>query len=162
MTSHGNRVSYLFAIVLIVLIGALLSAWFTRIGLSTAWWLGLTKSSVQPPSGLFSIAWLVIYLILIGSVFAAVTNSNSQSEINKLMFALGLNMFLQVVWCWAFFTSKNTLAGLILLILTLLAAIWLTYLVFKKSPPGGLFLIVYLGWLTLATYINYDTMRLNS
>lgn len=158
----GNRISYLFAIVLIVIIGAILSGIFTAQGIKSLWWRDLKKSKAQPESQIFSIAWLVIYLLLIATVFVAVSNAKNQKEINLIMIALITNMFLQVLWCAVFFGKKNVGTGLIILILTFVAGIWLLYLVWKQSPIAGAFLAIYLGWLGLATYINYDTYYLNA
>ena len=129
-----------FAIVLIVIIGAILSGIFTAQGIKSLWWRDLKKSKAQPESQIFSIAWLVIYLLLIATVFVAVSNAKNQKEINLIMIALITNMFLQVLWCAVFFGKKNVGTGLIILILTFVAGIWLLYLVAVYLPFSDMFL----------------------
>ena len=53
MNYTNDTVAYLFVIIIIVILGAIISTWFTREGMKNLWWVQLAKSDYQPDSSLF-------------------------------------------------------------------------------------------------------------
>jgi tryptophan-rich sensory protein len=143
-----------FMYLLIVAVAAGIASYFTMDGLTTSKYLDSKKPSWYPPSYLFSIMWTIIYLMFSYSWYLL----SSYPKINMLYI---LNLFLNVLWCYLFFslgTWDSALITLVSLNVVLLIQIVLTY---KINIVGSLLLVPYFLWTCFASYLNYTMIDIN-
>lgn len=135
-------------------VGALLASYFTNVGLKDPKYKELKKPSWFPPGYLFGIAWTIIYILFAISW----ARSSSIPLINNLFI---INLFLNVIWCAAFFyINYITVALFILISLNLVLIIQVT-LLYKYDFTGSLMLVPYLLWSLFASFLNYTIISLN-
>ena len=140
----------------IVAIVALLGAIFTSKGLM--WLESLDKPSAWVPGFIISIIWAIIYsLFAIYSIY--LVNKNKLNQKVKTLLILG--GFLNVLWCYIFFTMKSLLGGLIFIVFNLIESILLIKEIYKTNKTWGYVLLIYPTWLTIATCLNLATWILN-
>ena len=139
---------------LIVAVAAGIASYFTMDGLKTSKYINSKKPSWYPPSYLFSIMWTVIYLMFSYSWYLL----SSYDMLNILYI---LNLFLNVLWCYLFFSLGiwgSALITLISLDVLLLAQIILSY---NYSFNGSALLVPYFLWSCFASYLNYTMIEIN-
>ena len=139
---------------LVVILAAGIASYFTMEGLKTSKYKNSKKPSWYPPSYLFSIMWSIIYLMFSYSWYLL----SSNSTMNVLYI---LNLFLNVLWCYLFFslgTWGSALITLISLDVILLLQIILSY---NYSLKGSILLIPYFLWSCFATFLNYTMIEIN-
>lgn len=135
-------------------VGALLASYFTNVGLKDARYKELKKPSWFPPGYLFGIAWTIIYIL-----FAISWARSSNIQLVNNLFII--NLFLNVIWCAAFFyINYITVALFILISLNLVLIIQVT-LLYKYDFTASLMLVPYLLWSLFASFLNYTIISLN-
>ena len=136
------------------------SSFFT-IDAIKGWYTTLEKPFFTPPNWLFGPAWTTLYLLM-GISFYMVWNNVELSKYKSkayLFFAvqLGLNFF----WSIIFFYFQNPFAGLIEIILMLLAIILTIFYFSKISKLAAWLLVPYVCWVSFATVLNFAIWHLN-
>lgn len=141
-----------YVIVSIILLG--LGGWLTYIGLGD-WYYNLLFPPFQPPSWLFTPAWVIVLSCLALSTWLVTTKVHDNIHAVLLALALyGGQCVLNAGWSLLFFTMQRPdialweIAGLDIV---LLGMVW-SYS--RVSIMGALLLLPYLAWLLLSTAIN--------
>jgi benzodiazapine receptor len=146
-------------ILLIIIALALLASQFTNEGLLTAWYDELPQAPWRPPTWLFTFAWTLLYLIIAVTAYIGI-------KLDPLWIVFGIlvtiGMFLNVLWCFVFFTSQNIYGGFaVIVLLDIVVALQIIYLFLaaaKTRRPAlwvsGALLLLYLVWGIYATTIN--------
>lgn len=128
------------------------------------WYAGLIKPSFNPPNWGFGPIWTTLYLLMAFSVWR-ILRLPSGSPARR--WALGL-FFAQLVfnaaWSWAFFAARNSLLGLIDIVLQILliVATILAFYRIDRVGVAGCCLIPLAGWVCFAAVLNFSIWRLNS
>ena len=143
-------------IILGIAIVAALGSLIVSLGLD--WFQTLTKPSNFVPSFIIPIAWSIIYTAFTIILCLWVKKENLKKDTIILLI---LNGLLNVLWCLFFFTFKNTLLGLVTIIINLILAILLTINIYKTKPVYSYILSIYPLWLSIATCLNLSTWILN-
>ncbi len=118
------------------------------------WYRSLVLPDLQPPGQIFGIAWTILYIII-----AIAGYLGRESEELQVLFLIQL--VLNYLWTLIFFRLNNPILSLIVLALLLsVTAVWMVKL-YQVSPVGGFLIFVYVGWLSFATYLNYQVIVLN-
>ena len=112
------------------------------------WYKNLKKSKITPPSYVFGIVWPILYLLLIIFFLFAYKNQEYKA-LSFFMIQLALNLS----WTTIFFRYRKLKIGLGLIILIILLT--LITILYLNNRNIAIFLIPYLLWLTLATYLNF-------
>lgn len=112
------------------------------------WYKKLKKSKITPPSYVFGIVWPILYLLLIIFFLFAYKNR----EYKALSFFV-IQLALNLSWTTIFFRYRKLKIGLGLIILIILLT--LITILYLNNINIAIFLIPYLLWLTLATYLNF-------
>jgi tryptophan-rich sensory protein len=104
----------------------------------------------SPPDWVFGPVWTVLYLMMGYASYIVFKKTGRVPPVYWLQLALNL------LWVPVYFKKKDT--GLAFKIIV---ALWLSILVtiteFNKIDPfAGKLLTPYLGWVTFATYLNYQ------
>lgn len=119
----------------------------------------LDKPIFAPPSILFPIVWVVLYLLMgISSYFICKSN-----DINKKSAYLiyGIQLFLNFVWPIVFFLLSYRLISFFIIILLLISIIIMIIRFYKIDKKAGLLQIPYLLWVFYATILNFTLYVLN-
>lgn len=119
----------------------------------------IQRSELTPPGYVFSIAWTILYTLMVISLDILL---NLKTETKKTALQLFLfNLFLQIMWSFAFFYCGYFLIGLIIILIMDVAAFALVEVAYHANKTAGLLLLPYLAWLIFATYLNWIIFDLN-
>jgi tryptophan-rich sensory protein len=125
-----------------------------------AWYAGLVKPALTPPSWVFGPVWTLLY-ILMGVAAWMVWQRRGRAGVPLALTLFLLQLGLNVLWSFLFFGLQQP--GLALLdIIALWLAILASLLAFRRlhRPAAGL-LVPYLLWVSFAIYLNLQFWRLN-
>jgi|JFJP01.1.fsa_nt_gi benzodiazapine receptor len=117
------------------------------------WYYSITKSSLTPPNFVFSLTWIVLYVILalMGKFLWA---NRKEHKIKLILTLFVIQLILNWIWTPIFFSMHLTgLAAIIIIII----AIIIIYIIVKSWSDYQLLayaMIPYFLWLTFAAYLN--------
>lgn len=128
--------------------------------MNLSWYRTLHKPPLNPPSGIFTPVWSVMYsLIFLSLCILLFTKTDTDKKLAITFFVIQL--ILNLSWSPVFFYFHNITFSFIIIIL-LLIFITLTIISFYKiSKLSAYLLIPYLIWVTFAAYLNFGIMILN-
>lgn len=154
----------LFRIILVIftcLTIGYLSGIQTRESIET-WYLTLEKPVFNPPNWVFAPVWTVLYALM-GVAAGRVWNRMhlDEKEVKKGFSFFVIQLALNVLWSFIFFSMHNPFLALIEIFLLWLM-IYETYISFKKvDAVSGKLLIPYLAWVAFAGVLNGSIWWLN-
>lgn len=153
----GNTLKLIIAIG-VSLAAGVLGSLFTASAIP-AWYDGLVKPALNPPSWVFGPVWILLYICM-GISLWLVWKSDSPEK-KRAIGLFAAQLILNAVWSPVFFGAR-AIGDALAIIVLLWAAIVLTILVFKKiSKPAAWLLAPYLLWVSFALYLNYAIWILN-
>lgn len=125
-----------------------------------AWYQAIEKSALTPPGWVFPVVWPVLY-VLMGVALWRFIESEAPRHVRRTGLTLfGLQLVLNGLWSYLFFGLHRpglALVDIVLLWLAIAAVI----AVFRRSTrTGALLLVPYLGWVSFATFLNFEIWRL--
>ena len=119
----------------------------------------ISRSELTPPGYVFSIVWTILYTLMVVSLDILL---NLKTEIKKMAIQLFLfNLFLHIIWSFAFFYCGYFLIGFIILLVLDIAALALTEVAYQANKVAGWLLVPHLVWIIFATYLNWAVYDLN-
>lgn len=119
----------------------------------------IQRSELTPPDYVFSIVWTILYTLMVVSLDILL---NVKSEIKKMAIQLFMfNLFLHIMWSFAFFFNGYFLIGFIILLVTAVSALALVEIAYQTNKVAGLLLLPYVAWIVFATYLNWIIFDLN-
>lgn len=125
------------------------------------WYSDLDKPAGTPPNWVFPVAWSALYLLIAIAGWLAWTRPG-QSVMQRAMTCYGIQLLLNASWSWLFFGQHWTVAGLINIVL-LIVAIGLNIRLFMPlNRLAAALLIPYFIWVTYAAYLNAGIVWLNT
>ena len=119
----------------------------------------LNQPSFAPPGILFPIVWTILY-ILMGVSSYLISESNSVYE-NKALSIYKLQLVVNLLWSFLFFTFKLYLLSFIWIVLLIILVIVMIKRFYKISKISALIQIPYLLWLIFAAILNFSIYILN-
>jgi translocator protein len=126
-----------------------------------AWFSALIKPVWQPPNWLFGPVWTALYLMM-GIAGGLVWLRGPSPLVRSALVAFGVQLLLNALWTPAFF-GAHALGAALIVILALWLAILATIVRFARvSRWAAALLIPYLAWVSFATALNAELLRLNS
>ncbi len=129
-------------------------------GFGNSWFDTLRKPTLMPPGWLFGAAWSFLY-ILLGVAIALIISSPKSSARSAAIVLFSLQLTLNFAWSPIFFGLHEARMAL-LVILAMLGLSIATTAMFAKSRPLSAWLMApYLAWLSFASFLNYEIIRLN-
>lgn len=146
-------------IFLVIIALALIASFFTNTGLYSTWYNNQPQAPWYPPTWLFVFAWTLLYLLIAFTGYIGVRLDPYKYGFLGL---LAVGILVNVVWCLAFFTLENALAGFILIVIldaiVLAQVLYLIILGARQRSPAmissGALLVLYLAWGLYATTLN--------
>jgi tryptophan-rich sensory protein len=121
---------------------------FTKIGS----WYESVKPAITPPNFVFPIAWSALFVMIALSMYFSLSNARKKG---KLAWAFGMNLLLNVMWSFIFFTLHNPVLAFYNIILLLLSIVVLIALTRFASKKAAWLLVPYLIWVSFASYLNW-------
>lgn len=120
----------------------------------------INKPPLSPPGIVFPIAWTILYcLMAIG--LAKIISAEQSSARTKGIVLFGIQLALNLIWCFIFFGVQRFDLALVDLILMLLAVLAMTYYFKKSDVVAARIQIPYIVWLFFAAYLNIGVIALN-
>lgn len=153
------KLNYIIIPILTVLTMSL-GGFFTRLGME--WYhTELNLPAFTPPDWIFSPVWTLIFILT--AVFATVVWNSfpRNTAFWAIILLLGVNMVLNVLWCYLFFT-KHMIAAAFIDSLALTGTVYIMIVLAGfHSWRVAWFLFPYAIWGMFACYLNYMIMVLN-
>ena len=129
-------------------------------GYGNQWFDGLRKPAVMPPGWLFGAAWSVLY-VLIGTAIALILTSPRSKERTIGIATFAAQLVLNFSWSPMFFAWHETRLALATLLAMLGLSIAAAIVVGRVWSLAGWLMVPYLAWLSFASYLNFEIIRLN-
>lgn len=156
MKSRKNIETFIIAILIPIAVGSI-STLFTKNVPAT--YNQLTKPDFSPPSYIFPIVWLILYILMGISSYLIYISTSQYRTVALRIYAIQL--FFNFFWSIIFFGLQMYLLAFIW-IWCLIMLIILMILVFYQIRPLAAFLqIPYLLWCIFAAYLNFSIYMLN-
>ncbi len=121
---------------------------------NTAMYKELVKPVLSPPSFIFPIVWIILYL-LIGY------GSYRVRDDKKGLKLFYINLAINFIWTLVFFNLKNYFQGFILVLVMIVLQIILLIRYKKEDKLTFIFNIIYTIWLIYAAYLSIGVYILN-
>ena len=118
----------------------------------------LVKPPFAPPKILFPIAWTIIYLLLGISYLFLNKNSCVSKKERRIYY---LQLVVNYLWSFIFFVFKLRLLAFFWIILLDILVYYMVYLFYQKYKLSAYLNIIYLIWITFATYLTLGIYLLN-
>jgi len=122
------------------------------------WYLNLNKSPFTPPGYIFSIVWIILYILMSISVWII---WKTEKQITFPIQLYIIQLILNFAWSPLFFKYHCINESLFLLLLLWILVFTIIILFYSINKIAGLLLIPYLIWLSFAFYLNYYIVENN-
>lgn len=159
MLSKKNSAYSLIAFIFLCLSLGFIASFWTMETVAT-WYPALSKPSWTPPNWLFGPVWTLLYVMIAFSGWLIFKEEKSPERSEALIFyaiQLGLNF----IWPYLFFSLKSPLLGLIDIVLLLIFIILTLFKSWMVRPLAALLLAPYLLWVSYAFLLNLAIWGLN-
>jgi translocator protein len=137
---------------------AVLGASMTDLG---SWYQGLKLPPWQPPGPVFGIVWTTIYALTATAAVLGWRNTSDRRGQDWLIILFCLNGFLNVLWSILFFQIKRPDWALIEVVPFWISIVALMVFLWPRTRLGALLIVPYVVWVSIATALNYEVVRLN-
>lgn len=143
-----------------VMLLAFLAAQFTMNGPNSAWYQGLERPAINPPSYLFGIVWPILYFLM-GVALALVCAAWGARGRTAAIAIFAAQFALNLTWSPIYFNLQQIDWALgVIVVLDILVVITIV-LFWRVRRLAALLLVPYLAWILFATALNYEFLRLN-
>ena len=121
-------------------------------------YVSLIKPPLAPPSWLFPVVWIILY-ILMGISYLLFKKKNKYLGIENIIYYLQL--LFNLLWSVIFFTFNLKFLSCVWIFILDILVIEMIILFYKKSKISAILNIPYLCWILFATYLTIGIFLLN-
>jgi tryptophan-rich sensory protein len=147
--------------VLIAQAAGAIGAVATQSSVST-WYTTLDKPWFTPPNWLFGPAWITLYTLMgIAAWLVWKKGGFSDQAVRAALIAYGVQLLINTTWSPVFFGARAPGAGLIVIVVMLVAIVVTIYLFARHSKAAAWLMVPYVLWVSYATALNFEIWRLN-
>jgi tryptophan-rich sensory protein len=146
----------MYNLLIIILLTLIIS--FASMNKIDDWYLNLNKSALTPPGYMFSIAWIILYILMSISVWIV---WNKEKKITLPIILYIIQLILNFAWSPLFFKYHLINESLLLLLLIWILVFIIVDLFYSINKTAGILLMPYSIWLTFALYLNYYIVKNN-
>lgn len=125
------------------------------------WYHGLRKPRLNPPDWLFGPAWTIILGLAAWSAAIAWNAASGPGERTTVLVLFSANAVLHLLWSPLFFKLKRPDWALLEVAFLWLSLVALVVLLAPISRSASLLIVPYLLWVSFATWLNWQIVRLN-
>ncbi|GAA3999598.1 TspO/MBR family protein [Sphingomonas humi] len=126
-----------------------------------SWYHGLRKPRLNPPDWLFGPAWTIILGLAAWSATIAWSAATDEGERQLVVLLFGANALFHLLWSPLFFKFKRPDWALVEVAFLWLSLVALVVGLAPISTTASLLILPYLAWVTFATWLNWQIVRLN-
>ncbi len=119
----------------------------------------IQKPPLTPPTFVFPIVWLILYLLMGLSAYLIYKTDSPIKK--KALTIYVVSLALNFVWPFLFFVFQAFLLSFIWLIVLWATVLYMILEFFKINTAAALLQIPYLLWLSFAAYLNFAIYLLN-
>lgn len=125
------------------------------------WYESLKKPDWQPPGPAFGAIWTTIYALTALAAVITWRRAPAGPEREWLVGLFALNGFLNVLWSLLFFRLQRPDWSLVEVCFLWLSIASLIIFTARHTRLAGILLTPYLVWVSLASGLNFEIVRLN-
>lgn len=125
-----------------------------------SWYSGLVKPWFTPPGWLFGPAWTILFTLMGVALYCVWMEWGKSPLVPFALLAFAVQFVFNVLWSYLFFGLQSPYAGLVGILVLLVAIIITLLLFYRVRPLAGVLLVPYLAWVTFATFLNYSIYAL--
>jgi tryptophan-rich sensory protein len=125
------------------------------------WYRSLAKPTWQPPDAAFGVIWTLIFALAAASGAIGWRRAPSRPSREWLLGLFALNGFLNVFWTLLFFRLHRPDWALTEVVAFWLSIAGLMWFVARFSGLAAALLGPYLLWVSIASALNFEIVRLN-
>jgi translocator protein len=130
-------------------------------GDKNAWFKTLVRPKLMPPGAVFGIVWTILYGVL-GYVLAVLIETRSSPARNNALALFLLQLVFNYAWSPIFFGAHKVKLALYVIVAIFSLTLGSFYYIGRFNNTAAMLLVPYLGWLSFASYLNYEFGRLNN
>ena len=124
------------------------------------WYHSLVHPFFTPPDWIFSMVWVVLY-ILLGLAGFYITRKGFNASNQKATWLMIVQLALNAMWTPLFFGMHHIMGAMILVLIMLLMTMWLMRAARPVSRVAVWLLVPYLAWLCFAWLLNTSIWLMN-
>lgn len=121
----------------------------------------LNRPPLSPPSWLFPIVWIILYILMGISSYIIYESSVDTKTKNKALTIYLLQLAVNFVWPILFFNLEMFLFSFVWLIFLIVLVLYMTVSFYNIKPLAAYLQIPYIIWLFFAAYLNLMVYILN-
>ncbi|MEM8573860.1 MAG: TspO/MBR family protein [Pseudomonadota bacterium] len=125
------------------------------------WYQALKKPPWQPPGWLFGPAWTLIFALAAAAGIVAWRKATTDVQREWIIGLFAINGTLNVLWSLLFFRFQRPDWALVESALLWLSILALIVVFSRYARTASWLLVPYLAWVTFATLLNWEVVRLN-
>jgi tryptophan-rich sensory protein len=126
------------------------------------WYRALRQPDWKPPDWAFGVIWTSVFVLIVIAAVIAWRRCRHPSQQVAIVALFAINSMLHVLWSMLFFTLKRpdwAMVELVFLWLSI-AAIMVTF--WRISRLAAVLLLPYITWVTIAGFLNWANVQMNS
>jgi len=121
------------------------------------WYADLKKPAWFPPRWVFPVAWSTLYILMSWSAARVAVLPGSGQALAFWAVQIALN----TLWTPIFFGLHKMRAAMVVMVLLWLSVAATTWAFFGVDWVAGMIFLPYLVWVTVASALNWSSIRLN-
>jgi benzodiazapine receptor len=125
------------------------------------WYQALKQPAWKPPDAAFGPVWTTLFALCATSAVIGWERAPSAAARRSMTWAFVMNAALNVLWSLLFFKLRRPDLAAFEVVLLWVSIVLLIVLLRRWSTAAAWLLAPYLGWVTLATAINWSVVRHN-
>jgi tryptophan-rich sensory protein len=125
------------------------------------WYRALRKPKLNPPDWLFGPAWTIILGLAAWAAAIAWDAASGSAERTTVLMLFSANAVLHLLWSPLFFKLKRPDWALLEVAFLWLSLVALVVALAPISRLASLLILPYLLWVSFATWLNWQIVRLN-
>lgn len=133
----------------------------TRTPDAMQWYQTLTLPSWTPPGSFIGLVWTVIFILTAVSLIIVWNRIPRIPHFSTIIAFFIANGVFNVLWSFLFFNRHLLTWAFFDALLIGLTVYVLIFLIWPYSKSAALLLFPYAGWVTFASFLNYQIMMLN-
>jgi tryptophan-rich sensory protein len=125
------------------------------------WYAGLVKPPLTPPDWVFGPVWTTLYILMGISLYLVTREGIDKKPVQLCILVFAAQLIVNVLWSFAFFGLQSPLSGLFMIIALIALVLATIYFFDRVSRTAAILLVPYIVWVGIATYLNAMILVLN-
>ncbi len=125
------------------------------------WYFSLKHPEWKPPDPYFGVIWTTIFTLCAISGGLAWRSAYRPNDKKRIILLFAANAFLNILWSAIYFKLKRPDLAVFEVVFLWLSILFLVLGLRRISKKAALLLIPYWVWVSVATVLNVETVKLN-